>query len=143
MKRQLFPNKCLLLLLVTFLIGFAGTKTTMAQTSGYPHAFLVSDSMQVYFSPGNLQYKASTNTWRFAINPWDCIGDANNNISSTYDGWIEGSIGGKRRVEPPFPVCEARMTLRSMKMLKDTSFQTAFVTTRGKPASVPPKGTTS
>ena len=44
---------------------------------------------QVYFSPGNLQYQASTNTWRFAENQWDRIGDANANISSSYDGWID------------------------------------------------------
>ena len=44
---------------------------------------------QVYFSQGNLQYRASTNTWRFAENQQDIIGYANSNISSTYDGWID------------------------------------------------------
>ena len=44
---------------------------------------------QVYFSQGNLQYQASTNTWRFAENQWDYIGYANSNISPTYDGWID------------------------------------------------------
>ena len=44
---------------------------------------------QVYFSQGNLQYQASTNTWRFAINQYDCIGYDNSNISSTYSGWID------------------------------------------------------
>ena len=44
---------------------------------------------QVYFSQGNLQYQASTNTWRFAENQWDYLGDGNANISSTYDGWID------------------------------------------------------
>ncbi len=43
----------------------------------------------VYFSPGNLQYKASTGTWRFAEHQWDYIGADNANISSTYDGWID------------------------------------------------------
>lgn len=43
----------------------------------------------VYFSQGNLQYQASTNTWRFAENQWDCVGEDNNNISPTYDGWID------------------------------------------------------
>ena len=52
-------------------------------------AFSVSDSRQVYFSPGNLQYKASTNTWRFADNQWDYIGNGNSNISSSYSGWID------------------------------------------------------
>lgn len=62
---------------------------SIAQTTGYQHAFSVSADQQVYFSPGNLQYRASTNTWRFAINPWDFIGSANSNISETYDGWID------------------------------------------------------
>jgi uncharacterized repeat protein (TIGR02543 family) len=48
-----------------------------------------SNGDQVYFSQGNLQYRASTNTWRFATNQYDYIGEANNNISSTYNGWID------------------------------------------------------
>ncbi len=44
---------------------------------------------KVYFSKGNLQYQPSTNTWRFAENPWDIIGENNENISSTYEGWID------------------------------------------------------
>ena len=44
---------------------------------------------QVYFSQGNLQYRASTNTWKFAEHQWDCVGEANVNISPTYDGWID------------------------------------------------------
>lgn len=44
---------------------------------------------QVYFSKGNLQYQASTNTWRFAENQWDYVGEDNANISSTYSGWID------------------------------------------------------
>lgn len=44
---------------------------------------------QVYFSQGNLQYQASTNTWRFAEHQWDFVGEANANISTTYGGWID------------------------------------------------------
>ena len=44
---------------------------------------------KVYFSQGNLQYKASNNTWRFATNQYEYIGDANSNISSSYSGWID------------------------------------------------------
>ena len=51
--------------------------------------FSVSADKQVYFSNGNLQYQASTNTWRFADNQWECVGDNNSNISSTYTGWID------------------------------------------------------
>ena len=51
--------------------------------------FSVSASKQVVFSKGNLQYQASTNTWRFAENQYDYVGEANKNISATYDGWID------------------------------------------------------
>ena len=44
---------------------------------------------QVYFSQGNLQYQASTETWRFAENQWEYVGEDNSNISQTYDGWID------------------------------------------------------
>ena len=60
---------------------------------------------QVYFSQGNLQYQASTNTWRFAENQWNYVGTQipdeagymggnvngsdNHLISSTYSGWID------------------------------------------------------
>ena len=47
------------------------------------------DGDQVYFSQGNLQYQASTNTWKFAENQYDYVGSDNSNISSTYDGWID------------------------------------------------------
>jgi len=52
-------------------------------------AFSVSDSKQVYFSQGNLQYQASTGTWRFAEHQYDIIGNDNANISSTNSGWID------------------------------------------------------
>ena len=51
--------------------------------------FSVSEDSQVYFSQGNLQYQASTNTWRFAENQWDYAGYDNLNVSPTYDGWID------------------------------------------------------
>lgn len=66
--------------------------------------FSVSETLRVYFSQGNLQYQASTSTWRFAENQWDyvgtqtpyigipggtVIGSDNADISSTYSGWID------------------------------------------------------
>ena len=48
-----------------------------------------SNGDQVYFSQGNLQYQASSDTWRCAENQWDYIGENNNNISSTNNGWID------------------------------------------------------
>ena len=52
-------------------------------------AFSVSADKQIYFSQGNLQYQASTGTWRFAEHQYDMIGSGNTNISSTYSGWID------------------------------------------------------
>ena len=64
--------------------------------------FSVSPTQKVYFSQGNLQYQASTNTWRFAENQWDYVGDyltgnvfengekCNNYLASdSYSGWID------------------------------------------------------
>lgn len=51
--------------------------------------FTIAEGKKVHFSKGNLQYQASTNTWRFAEHQWDIIGETNNNISQTYDGWID------------------------------------------------------
>lgn len=58
------------------------------------------DDVKVQFSQGNLQYQASTNTWRFAPNQYDYIGDGGTNygnvkygdntqIAENYDGWID------------------------------------------------------
>lgn len=51
--------------------------------------FSISGNKQIQFSCGNLQYQASTNTWRFAEHQWDAVGKGNKNISPTYDGWID------------------------------------------------------
>ena len=73
-------------------------------TGAVEGVFSVSARDQVYFSKGNLQYKASTHTWRFAENQWDYVGSQspesgtsggtvsgsdNANLSSTYNGWID------------------------------------------------------
>lgn len=57
----------------------------------HPKQFYVGNQEWIEFSPGNLQYQASTSTWRFAEHQYDIIGDANINIniSSTYAGWID------------------------------------------------------
>ena len=51
--------------------------------------FSVAVDKQVYFSQGNLQYQASTQTWRFAENQYDVIGFDNSNIANDYNGWID------------------------------------------------------
>lgn len=57
----------------------------MMQAAG----FSISSSEKIEFAPGNLQYQASTNTWRFAINQYDYIGADNANIAADYSGWID------------------------------------------------------
>ncbi|MBO6025669.1 MAG: virulence RhuM family protein [Bacteroidales bacterium] len=54
-----------------------------------PGGFSINAVQQVHFSQGNLQYQAYTNTWRFAQNQYDIIGENNSNISQTYSGWID------------------------------------------------------
>ena len=73
------------------------------RTSKQKDAFTINESgTQVYFSQGNLQYQASTNTWRFAEQQWDYVGDEtsgtvyehnmkcnNSLVSPSYNGWID------------------------------------------------------
>ena len=98
-----------------------GEEVTFTTLSGVPEipegaingSFTINaNGDQVYFSQGNLQYQASTNTWRFAENQWDYVGGAETNyiynigeecgtvyengvkcdntlISPTYSGWID------------------------------------------------------
>ena len=75
--------------------------------SGIPGTFSVSASKKVFFSKGNLQYQASTGTWRFAENQYDFVGNSsvgnvyetiggiantkcdNTQIADNYEGWID------------------------------------------------------
>ena len=77
-----------------------------APEGAIPALFSISETQQVFFSKGNLQYQASTGTWRFAEHQWDYVGGtsygqeigtvyengvkcSNNEISQTYSGWID------------------------------------------------------
>ena len=51
--------------------------------------FSVSASKTITFSPGNLQYHAAKDEWRFAPNQTDNIALDNSNISPSYNGWID------------------------------------------------------
>ncbi len=64
--------------------------------------FSVGSNKKVRFSRGNLQYQASSATWRFAEHQYDYVGaykngtvyvddvkSTNTKISSTYSGWID------------------------------------------------------
>lgn len=73
-----------------------------APEGAIPALFSISATQQVFFSKGNLQYQASTGTWRFAEHQWDYVGGGeygtvyeggvkcdNELISQTYSGWID------------------------------------------------------
>ena len=62
-------------------------------------AFSVSSSKQVYFSPGNLQYTQSTDTWSFASTQWEVIGTDNVKGGSVSSGEYGDSIGGTALVD--------------------------------------------
>lgn len=53
--------------------------------------FTVANNRHARFAPGNLQYQASTNTWRFAPNEWDALvsGGGNTNPSASQSAWID------------------------------------------------------
>ena len=51
--------------------------------------FSVSDTSQVYFSKGNLQYLPSTKIWRFADNQYDFIGKDNKKASENNSGRVD------------------------------------------------------
>lgn len=85
-------------------LGKTNNPTYYIYTNNSNHngAFSVSPNNMVYFAKGNLQYQASTNTWRFAESQWDYVGDATNgnvyvddvkcnnrNTSPSYNGWID------------------------------------------------------
>ena len=66
--------------------GGGGSHQTEGVLSG---VFSVGNGEQVRFAQGNLQYQASTDTWRFAAQQYDCIGQTNSNISLFYQGWVD------------------------------------------------------
>ncbi|MBP5725116.1 MAG: hypothetical protein J6X18_16275, partial [Bacteroidales bacterium] len=82
---KLFPSIFLSLLLPLAVAA----QSVQIQDGAILAEFSVSDSTKVYFSQGNLQYQASTGTWRFAEHQYDMIGSDNSNISSSYSGWID------------------------------------------------------
>lgn len=81
-------NKRLLISMLTLLFCCTGM-WAVGELNG---VFTISASGgKVQFSQGNLQYQASTNTWRFATNQYDYIGNAagNTSPSSTQTAWID------------------------------------------------------
>ena len=73
--------------------------------------FSVSATKVVYFSKGNLQYKGSTNSWRFAAHQYDYIGNNAGNTapSASQTEWMDlfgwatsGWNNGKRNAYQPY-----------------------------------------
>ncbi len=63
-------------------------------SAGAIGGFSISEKTKVGFAPGNLQYQASTDTWRFAAHQWDAIGNAAGNTTEEADratqaDWID------------------------------------------------------
>lgn len=65
--------------------------------------FSVGENRWVVFAQGNLQYNAGTNTFRFAHNQYDLIGDDNSDIASDYSGWIDLMGWGTSGVATSYP----------------------------------------
>lgn len=83
---QLFLVK---LLIITIFVSCEQSSIDFSDDGILPGLFSVSETEQIHFSQGNLQYQASTATWRFAENQYNAIGKDNSNISDSYDGWID------------------------------------------------------
>jgi hypothetical protein len=83
--------------------------------------FSVGEDKKVNFSQGNLQYQASTDTWRFAGKQWDFVGSQiptagdpggtvdgsdNSQIYKNYEGWIDlfgwGTSGYDNTTNDPY-----------------------------------------
>ncbi len=73
--------------LMTAQVEIGGSHTTAYRKGVFTVGSNATD--KVYFSQGNLQYKASTNTWRFAEDQLSFVGNANTNISPSYKSWID------------------------------------------------------
>ena len=66
------------------------TDITEVNANFAAHPFTVGDNeKRIVFSQGNLQYQASTQTYRFAYNQYDYMGASNAQIATDYTGWID------------------------------------------------------
>lgn len=90
MKKNFFALVLIPLLLIACEKEVVEVEKPLYPTEGAINArFSVGDTTTVVFAQGNLQYQASTHTWRFASNQYDIIGISNEQIDTTYNGWID------------------------------------------------------
>lgn len=83
---------------------YPATTTASVRFRKILHPFTVgvngSDTVKVLFAPGNLQYQASTGTWRFAAHQYDYIGNAPGNsvtdaaVRKKQSEWIDLFVYG-------------------------------------------------
>lgn len=79
---------------------YPATTTASVRFRKIQHPFTVdANGTQVLFAPGNLQYQASTQTWRFAAHQYDYIGNAPGNSTTGEDrekqsDWIDLFVYG-------------------------------------------------
>lgn len=88
MKKILFFSLCVLTLIGCDPKDPSGSSLS-TNPNFNPMGFSINDTTKVYFSQGNLQYCPFKRSWRFATNQTDTLGDRNELISDTYDGWID------------------------------------------------------
>ncbi|MBR7003481.1 MAG: protein kinase [Bacteroidales bacterium] len=71
-------------------VSFTTADSTFTVSEGAAKGlFSVGEGRQVFFSGGNLQYRPSTDSWRFAEHQYDFVGNDNIHLSPTWDGWID------------------------------------------------------
>ena len=91
MKIKILSRSWFLILAIVCLSSCGGDDKVDADVNNNFIAkdFTVGQGRRVVFSQGNLQYQASTKSWRFAAQQYSVIGQDNRNISSTNSGWID------------------------------------------------------
>ena len=92
MKSSIKAHKFIVLSFISTLLLVGCTKELV--TEPYPEGtingvFSVGNDKKVFFSKGNLQYQASTDTWRFAESQFDVVGLDNKQISDSDTCWID------------------------------------------------------
>ena len=73
------------------LITFGEEDLTFIPVGSKGGLFSIGANRQVYFSQGNLQYQASSNTWRFAEHQYDYVGTQTADNFGNYGGSVSGS----------------------------------------------------
>lgn len=71
-------------------LSYADESLSYKREGRLPGLFSVSDTMQVQFSQGDLQWQPSSNIWRFARNQYDVLENLHNyKFGCEYDGWLD------------------------------------------------------